>query len=115
MIRSTLRAFTRGIVHASNRSVCIARWSNNAVNTVYWASAMSVAIGCACPRHDGAGVLSTDALEAERPIPEGSAPDDAKRTAYVCVQELPVRLAHRVAELENLPHGLSEKKRVLKV
>jgi hypothetical protein len=26
-----------------------------------------------------------------------------------------VRLAHRVAELENLPHGLSEKKRVLKV
>jgi len=30
-------------------------------------------------------------------------------------QELPVRLAHRVAELENLPHGLSEKKRVLKV
>jgi len=30
-------------------------------------------------------------------------------------KELPVRLAHRVAELENLPHGLSEKKRVLKV
>lgn len=29
--------------------------------------------------------------------------------------ELPVRLAHRVAELENLPHGLSEKSRVLKV
>ena len=26
-----------------------------------------------------------------------------------------MRLAHRVAELENLPHGLSEKKRVLKV
>lgn len=30
-------------------------------------------------------------------------------------QELPVRLAHRVAELENLPHGLSEKSRILKV
>jgi len=29
--------------------------------------------------------------------------------------ELPVRLAHRVAELENLPHGLSEKSRILKV
>lgn len=29
--------------------------------------------------------------------------------------ELPVRLAHRVAELENLPHGLSSKAPVLKV
>ena len=30
-------------------------------------------------------------------------------------QELPVRLAHRVAELENLPYGLSAKPHVLKV
>mmetsp|Transcript_21064 Transcript_21064/g.25291 ORF Transcript_21064/g.25291 Transcript_21064/m.25291 type:complete len:384 (+) Transcript_21064:200-1351(+) len=30
-------------------------------------------------------------------------------------KELPVRLAHRVAELENLPHGLSSKPNVLKV
>lgn len=30
-------------------------------------------------------------------------------------QELPVRLAHRVAELENLPFGLSTKRHVLKV
>uniref|UniRef100_A0A0D6R2I0 Protein-serine/threonine kinase n=1 Tax=Araucaria cunninghamii TaxID=56994 RepID=A0A0D6R2I0_ARACU len=30
-------------------------------------------------------------------------------------KELPVRLAHRVAELENLPHGLSAKAGVLKV
>jgi len=29
--------------------------------------------------------------------------------------ELPVRLAHRVAELENLPYGLSAKPHVLKV
>ena len=29
--------------------------------------------------------------------------------------ELPVRLAHRVAELENLPYGLSAKAHVLKV
>ena len=29
--------------------------------------------------------------------------------------ELPVRLAHRVAELENLPFGLSTKPHVLKV
>ena len=29
--------------------------------------------------------------------------------------ELPVRLAHRVAELENLPFGLSAKSPVLKV
>lgn len=30
-------------------------------------------------------------------------------------QELPVRLAHRVAELENLPYGLSVKPHVVKV
>lgn len=30
-------------------------------------------------------------------------------------QELPIRLAHRVTELENLPHGLSTKFPVLKV
>lgn len=30
-------------------------------------------------------------------------------------KELPVRLAHRVAELENLPHGLSTKEPVRKV
>jgi pyruvate dehydrogenase kinase 2/3/4 len=30
-------------------------------------------------------------------------------------KELPVRLAHRVIELENLPHGLSTKAPVLKV
>lgn len=30
-------------------------------------------------------------------------------------KELPVRLAHRVAELENLPYGLSTKPQVLKV
>lgn len=30
-------------------------------------------------------------------------------------KELPVRLAHRVAELENLPFGLSAKSPVLKV
>lgn len=30
-------------------------------------------------------------------------------------RELPVRLAHRVAELENLPYGLSTKDRVTKV
>lgn len=29
--------------------------------------------------------------------------------------ELPVRLSHRVAELENLPYGLSAKPHVLKV
>lgn len=29
--------------------------------------------------------------------------------------ELPIRLAHRVAELENLPYGLSAKPHVLKV
>jgi pyruvate dehydrogenase kinase 2/3/4 len=28
-------------------------------------------------------------------------------------KELPVRLAHRVAELENLPYGLSAKKPIL--
>jgi pyruvate dehydrogenase kinase 2/3/4 len=30
-------------------------------------------------------------------------------------KELPVRLAHRVAELENLPYGLSSKSAILKV
>jgi len=30
-------------------------------------------------------------------------------------KELPVRLAHRVAELENLPYGLSTKPQVIKV
>lgn len=30
-------------------------------------------------------------------------------------KELPVRLAHRVAELENLPYGLSAKSNILKV
>lgn len=30
-------------------------------------------------------------------------------------KELPVRLAHRVAELENLPYGLSSKVQILKV
>jgi pyruvate dehydrogenase kinase 2/3/4 len=30
-------------------------------------------------------------------------------------KELPVRLAHRVAELENLPYGLSAKSPILKV
>jgi pyruvate dehydrogenase kinase 2/3/4 len=30
-------------------------------------------------------------------------------------KELPVRLAHRVAELENLPYGLSSKSQILKV
>jgi pyruvate dehydrogenase kinase 2/3/4 len=30
-------------------------------------------------------------------------------------KELPVRLAHRVAELENLPYGLSAKKAILQV
>ncbi len=30
-------------------------------------------------------------------------------------KELPVRLAHRAAELENLPYGLSTKSSVLKV
>ena len=30
-------------------------------------------------------------------------------------QELPIRLAHRVTELETLPHGLSTKPAVLKV
>jgi Mitochondrial branched-chain alpha-ketoacid dehydrogenase kinase len=29
--------------------------------------------------------------------------------------ELPIRLAHRVAELENLPYGLSAKPHILKV
>jgi pyruvate dehydrogenase kinase 2/3/4 len=29
--------------------------------------------------------------------------------------ELPIRLAHRVAELENLPYGLGQRPQVLKV
>jgi hypothetical protein len=31
------------------------------------------------------------------------------------VDELPIRLAHRVVELENLPHGLSQMPSVIKV
>jgi hypothetical protein len=36
-------------------------------------------------------------------------------SAQFLQKELPVRLAHRVAELENLPYGLSSKPQVLKV
>ena len=36
-------------------------------------------------------------------------------SAQFLQRELPVRLAHRVAELENLPYGLSSKPQVLKV
>ncbi|KIZ00869.1 pyruvate dehydrogenase kinase [Monoraphidium neglectum] len=35
-------------------------------------------------------------------------------SAQFLQKELPVRLAHRVAELENLPYGLSSKPQVLK-
>lgn len=38
-----------------------------------------------------------------------------KLSAQFLHNELPVRLAHRVAELENLPYGLSAKPHVLKV
>ena len=36
-------------------------------------------------------------------------------SAQFLLKELPVRLAHRVAELENLPYGLSAKGNILKV
>lgn len=36
-------------------------------------------------------------------------------SAQFLQRELPVRLAHRVAELENLPYGLSSKSQVLRV
>lgn len=35
-------------------------------------------------------------------------------SAQFLQNELPIRLAHRVAELENLPYGLSSKKHILK-
>lgn len=37
------------------------------------------------------------------------------RAASFLVEELPIRLAHRVVELENLPHGLSNMPSVMKV
>ena len=47
----------------------------------------------------------------------GSNPIDRQLllSAQFLHKELPVRLAHRVAELENLPYGLSSKPQVLKV
>jgi pyruvate dehydrogenase kinase 2/3/4 len=35
--------------------------------------------------------------------------------ALFLLDELPIRLAHRVVELENLPHGLSDMASVIKV
>jgi pyruvate dehydrogenase kinase 2/3/4 len=37
------------------------------------------------------------------------------RAAMFLADELPIRLAHRVVELENLPHGLSDMPSVIKV
>lgn len=37
------------------------------------------------------------------------------KAALFLEEELPIRLAHRVVELENLPHGLSEMPSVIKV
>ena len=37
------------------------------------------------------------------------------RSALTCAEELPVRLAHRVKELHELPHGLSEMASIIKV
>mmetsp|Transcript_58152 Transcript_58152/g.185060 ORF Transcript_58152/g.185060 Transcript_58152/m.185060 type:complete len:176 (-) Transcript_58152:244-771(-) len=47
----------------------------------------------------------------------GSFPIDRQilMSAQFLHKELPIRLAHRVTELENLPHGLSAKKHILKV
>lgn len=47
----------------------------------------------------------------------GNNPIDRQLTlsAQFLHKELPVRLAHRVAELENLPYGLSSKKDIMKV
>lgn len=47
----------------------------------------------------------------------GACPSDRSllQAAQFLQQELPIRLAHRVTELENLPFGLSTKAPVLKV
>lgn len=47
----------------------------------------------------------------------GSCPSERNilQAAQFLQQELPIRLAHRVTELENLPFGLSTKAPVLKV
>jgi len=47
----------------------------------------------------------------------GSVPPEKQMmiSAQFLHKELPVRLAHRVAELENLPYGLSQKPQILKV
>ena len=55
---------------------------------------------------------------AARPTPPSPplfCPPQLLLSAQFLHNELPVRLAHRVAELENLPYGLSAKAHVLKV
>ena len=55
------------------------------------------------------------AREAGRPDSQFLLSSQLLLSAQFLHNELPVRLAHRVAELENLPYGLSAKAHVLKV
>lgn len=61
---------------------------------------------------EGEGGTSDD--DAPRP-PTPTLTPQLLLSAQFLHNELPVRLAHRVAELENLPYGLSAKAHVLKV
>ena len=65
--------------------------------------------GCEC-RLNCLGVLNARLDFGSKPIER-----QLILSAQFLHNELPVRLAHRVAELENLPYGLSAKPHVLKV
>ena len=57
----------------------------------------------------------TTTTRSDRPLPPHPHTPQLLLSAQFLHNELPVRLAHRVAELENLPYGLSAKAHVLKV
>ncbi|KIZ05852.1 pyruvate dehydrogenase kinase [Monoraphidium neglectum] len=85
-------------------------------------AAMTGAMARAAVRAAALGAARSSGTRLADSVPRaildfGSSPIDRQLvlSAQFLLKELPVRLAHRVAELENLPYGLSSKAQVLKV
>ena len=75
------------------------------------AAAKVLAYCCSCAVKKQTGVTLRYMLDfGANPVEK-----QLRLSAQFLHNELPVRLAHRVAELENLPYGLSAKPHVLKV
>lgn len=105
-----------------NKMATVSRLSNSVLRQAYAANTKGVRLGENYPKElvddiFASALKKQTGVSLKYMLDFGSKPIERQLilSAQFLHNELPVRLAHRVAELENLPYGLSAKPHVLKV